>query len=99
MKEFAMITPRELLDTSIAQLWTLARFLGEQLGEGREGAEPATAEIRACREILRSLSVLIPRLEAAGYGSGREIDLALAIGEAHITPPRTVARKLDATFS
>jgi hypothetical protein len=64
INEFAMITPRELLDTSIAQLWTLTRFLGEQLGEGREGAEPATAETRACHEILRSLSVLILRLQA-----------------------------------
>jgi hypothetical protein len=34
IKEFAMITPRELLDPSIAQLWTLTRLLGEQLGEG-----------------------------------------------------------------
>jgi len=39
-----MTTPRELLDTSIAQLWTLTRFFGEQLSEGREGAEPARAE-------------------------------------------------------
>jgi len=56
IKEFAMTTPRELPDISIAQLWTLTHFLGEQLGEGREGAEPATAETRACHEILRSLS-------------------------------------------
>jgi hypothetical protein len=61
-----MITSRELLDTSIAQLWTLTRFLGEQLGEGREGAEPATAETRACHEILRSLGVLILRIQAGG---------------------------------
>jgi hypothetical protein len=73
-----MITPRELLDTSIAQLWTLARFLGEQLGEGREGAEPATAEARACHELLRSLRVLILRLEAADHGRGGNIDPPLA---------------------
>jgi len=66
MKEFTMmITPRELLDTSIAQLRTLAGFLGEQLGDGRDGAESATAETRACHEILRSLRVLILRLQAA----------------------------------
>ena len=94
-----MITPRELLDTSIAQLRTLARFLGEQLGEGREGAEPATAETRACHEILRSLRVLILRLQAAGHESGGDIDPPLAIVEADITPPRRVARKLDASFS
>jgi hypothetical protein len=69
-----MITPRELLDTSIAQLWTLARFLGEQLGEGREGAEPTTAEARACHEILQSLRLLIVRLEAADHGIGGGID-------------------------
>ena len=73
-----MITSRELLDTSIAQLWTLARFLSEQLGEGREGAEPATAETCACHEVLRSLSVLTLRLKAAGHGSDGDIDLPLA---------------------
>jgi hypothetical protein len=78
MKEFAMITSRELLDTSIAQLWTLARFLGEQLGDGREGTEPATAETVACHEILRSLSVLTLRLQAAGHGGGGDISLPLA---------------------
>jgi len=78
LKEFAMITPRELLDTSIGQLWTLARFLGEQLGEGMEGAEPTTAEARACHEILRSLRVLIVRLEAADHGIGGDIDPPLA---------------------
>jgi hypothetical protein len=56
------ITAGELLDTSVAQLQTLAAFLGDQLGEGGEQAESATAEARACREILLSLRVLIMRL-------------------------------------
>lgn len=74
-----MITPRELLDTSIAQLRTLVRFLDEQIGEGRGGAEPATAEARACDEILQSLSVLILKLQAAGRESAGNIDLPAVV--------------------
>ena len=59
-----MITSRELLDTSVAQLQTLVAFLGEQLDE--EGSRYATAETRACNEILRSLRILIVRFQAAG---------------------------------
>jgi hypothetical protein len=70
-----MIAPRELLDTSIAQLCTLVRFLGEQISEGRGGAEPATAETRACHEILRSVSEIILKLQAAGHGRTGNIDL------------------------
>ena len=67
-REFAMrITPGELLDTSIAQLRTLVAFLGEQLGDRNERPEPATLEARACEEILLSLSLLIPTLEAAQH--------------------------------
>jgi hypothetical protein len=61
------ITPRLLLDTSIAQLQTLAWFLAEEMGEYRQGAVVATPEARACREILLTISVLIPKLQAAGY--------------------------------
>jgi hypothetical protein len=61
------ITPRELLDTSIAQLRILAAFLGDELGELRERAETATPEARACKEILLTISVLIPKLQAARY--------------------------------
>jgi len=49
------ITPLELLDTSIAQLQTLVAFLDEQLGS----TEFATVETRACKEIARSLCILI----------------------------------------
>lgn len=58
-------TPRELLDTSIAQLQTLSAFLGDQLGVVTARAESA-AEIRACEEILVSLGALILKVQAAG---------------------------------
>ena len=60
-------TPRELLDTSIAQLETLTAFLGDQLG-GRavESKSSATAEILACQEILVALGALIVKVQAAG---------------------------------
>ena len=44
-----MITPGELLDTSIAQLQTLAAFLGDQLGDKRDRLESATSEARVDR--------------------------------------------------
>jgi len=46
-----MITPAELLDTSIAQLETLAAFLGDQLGDRSARAASSTSETRACEEI------------------------------------------------
>jgi hypothetical protein len=60
-----MITPAELLDTSIAQLQTLAAFLGDQLGDRTARWASSTSEARACEEILRSLSTLILNLETA----------------------------------
>jgi len=62
-----MISPAELLDTSVAQLQTLTAFLGEQLGDRNDRADSATSEARACAEILLSLSVLILKLEAARH--------------------------------
>ena len=61
------ITPRLLLDTSIAQLQTLASFLAEEMGEFRQKTVIATPEARACKEILMTISVLIPKLQAARY--------------------------------
>ena len=61
------VTPGVLLDTSIAQLRTLASFLAEEMGEFRDKAEPASLEARACKEILLTISVLIPKLQAARY--------------------------------
>jgi hypothetical protein len=83
-----MITSRELLDTSIAQLRTLARFLAEQLGEGREGPDPTAAETRACLEVLRSLSALIVRLQAVGHRSDGDIDLPELLSQCHGVLPR-----------
>ena len=61
------VTPRLLLDTSIAQLQTLASFLAEEMGEYRQMSVIATPEARACKEILMTISVLIPKLQAARY--------------------------------
>jgi len=61
------LTPRVVLDTSIAQLRTLAAFLAEEMGEYRNQAEVANLEARACKEILLTISVLIPKLQAARY--------------------------------
>ena len=58
------ITARELLDTSRAHLQTLAAFLAEQLEESVAGTDDAL-EVRACREVLRSLTELIPKIDAA----------------------------------
>jgi len=65
-------TPRLLLDTSIAQLQTLASFLAEEMGEFRQKTVIATPEARACKEILMTISVLIPKLQAARYVVGDE---------------------------
>ena len=57
------ITARELLNTSSAHLRTLAAFLAEQLDESVAGSD-VTLEVRACREVLRSLTALIPKIDA-----------------------------------
>jgi hypothetical protein len=54
------MTPLELLDTSIAQLRTLVAFLDDQLRD----ANFAETETNACKEIARSLGVLISAHEA-----------------------------------
>jgi hypothetical protein len=61
------LTPSVVLDTSIAQLRTLAAFLAEEMGEYRDKLEPASLEARACKEILLTISVLIPKLQAARF--------------------------------
>ena len=58
-------TPRELLDTSIAQLQMLAAFLGDQLVDSAvESKASGTPETLACREILVSLGALIVKAQA-----------------------------------
>ena len=61
------ITPVELLDTSIAQLQTLVAFLDEQL----DGAAFATPESFACKEIARSLGILIRTCQAERLSHNR----------------------------
>jgi hypothetical protein len=83
------ITPLELLDTSIAQLQTLVAFLDDQLG----WTESATLETRACKEIARSLCLLIrthraPRCESCAseqradlhWDGGRHTDVEYSEG-------------------
>jgi hypothetical protein len=67
MESAMTTTPRVLLDTSIAQLQTLAGFLADEIGEYRQRSAVATPEARACKEILLTISVLIPKLQAARY--------------------------------
>jgi hypothetical protein len=57
-----LITPQEVLDTSVAQLETLAAFLCEQLDESMDDPKCVTRETRACKEILGSLRILILRV-------------------------------------
>jgi hypothetical protein len=65
------ITPAELLDTSIAQLQTLAAFLADQLSDAsaEDGTSPAATETRVCREVLDALGALIYKLHATRPGT------------------------------
>jgi hypothetical protein len=66
------ITPGELLETSIAQLRTLVAFLGEQLdgSAGGDTAQSSTREVRACKKMLVSLTVVLQ--DTPGLGPGGE---------------------------
>jgi hypothetical protein len=59
--------PRILLDTSIANLRTLAGFFADELGHCGRGTAVPSPEARACQEALLSIGVLIPKLQAARY--------------------------------
>jgi hypothetical protein len=59
--------PRILLDTSIANLRTLAAFFADELGNCGQRTPVPTPEARACQEALLTISVLIPKLQAARY--------------------------------
>jgi len=61
-------TPRELLDTSIAQLQMLTAFLGDQLADSAvESRAYDTPEILACRELLVSLGALIVKVQGTNH--------------------------------
>jgi hypothetical protein len=62
-----MTEPALLLDLSIAQLKNLAVFFADEIGRGAQPLDPSSLEVRACREALLSISVLIPKLQAARY--------------------------------
>ena len=85
-------TPRELLETSIAQLQALSAFLGDQLGVVTARPESA-AEIRACEEILVSLGALILKVQATrGVRCSRRatppsVTASLALHAPAILPP------------
>ena len=68
------LEPQVLLETSIAQLQTLASFLAEEMGTARERSHAVTPEARACKELLLSISVLLPKLQAAKYVLPRAAD-------------------------
>jgi hypothetical protein len=59
--------PSVLLDTSIANLLTLAAFFADELGNCGHAATVPSPEARACQEALLTISVLIPKLQAARY--------------------------------
>jgi hypothetical protein len=59
--------PSVLLDTSIANLRTLAAFFADELGNCGRASPVPSAEARACQEALLTISVLIPKLQAARY--------------------------------
>ena len=59
-REFALlISPQELLDTSLAQLEILTAFLHDQLATDDQETGLAAPETKACEEIMRSLDDLI----------------------------------------
>lgn len=62
--------PTIVIDSSIVQLQRLSAYLVDTLGELRADSRAATLEARACKEILLSITVLIPKLQAARYVVG-----------------------------
>jgi hypothetical protein len=59
--------PRVLLDTSIANLRTLAAFFADELVNCGQNRKIPSPQARTCREALLTISVLIPKLQAARY--------------------------------
>lgn len=63
-----------LIDSSIVQLQRLSAYLVDTLGELRADSRATTLEARACKEILLSITVLIPKLQAARYVVGEAVE-------------------------
>lgn len=64
--------PRLLLDASITYLQRLAHVFAEQIGNANESDEGPIPDTRVCKELLLSISVLLPKLQAARYFIGEE---------------------------
>lgn len=64
-----------LIDSSIVHLQRLSSSLAAELGELHSQSPTATVEARACKEILLSIAVLLPKLRAARYVVGDSEDL------------------------
>jgi hypothetical protein len=55
----------QLIEQSIDQLRELAGALVEEVGSASAAQVPLTPSSRSCKEVLLTLSVLLPKLEAA----------------------------------
>lgn len=55
----------EIINQSISQLRELAGALAEEVGSASAAQLPLTPARRSCKEVLLTLSVLLPKLEAA----------------------------------
>ena len=55
----------EIIDQSISQLRALAGALAEEVGSASAAQLPLTPGRRSCKEVLLTVSVLLPKLEAA----------------------------------
>ena len=60
-------TPQALLERSIGELEILAASLAHEMGTACDARGAVTAEARVCKELLLSISVLLPKLQAARY--------------------------------
>ncbi|HUN26468.1 MAG TPA: hypothetical protein VMU67_09175 [Steroidobacteraceae bacterium] len=63
---------RMLIETSIAQLQSLSACLVSELGALGPRRPGESLEARACKEILLSITVLVPKLQAARYVIGED---------------------------
>ena len=62
----AMATrPQIVIDQSIKQLQSLSAILAEQIRESHSMETPSPIEKRICKEVLLTVSVLLPKLQEA----------------------------------
>jgi len=64
---------------------TLASSLVEDIGSACDRTRSVTAEARVCKELLLSISVLLPKLQAARY----------VLPDQELQPERAVRRAYD----